>query len=297
MRPPALIDAALHRGYDFAVFASAKLTSPEFDRTVFASIRDRIPLETPGESVVARDQEITRRFLDFLDNRAASSPFFGVLFYDSPHGYAFPEDQEPIFTPMEETIDYMALTAESDPLPIMNRLKTSYHFIDEEVGRVLDALERTGRLDDTVVIVTSDHGEEVNDTGENYWGHNGNFSPVQLRVPLAIRWPGRESRRYAHRTSHADVAPTLLTGLFGVENAPAALGNGRLLTDESPRPAIIAASWESYAAIAGERIDVVLPAAGIESRRASDYGEWTGPPPDRAELVTAMEELSRFYRR
>jgi membrane-anchored protein YejM (alkaline phosphatase superfamily) len=39
------------------------------------------------------------------------------------------------------------------------------------------------------VIVTSDHGEEFNDTGKNYWGHNGNFSPYQVAVPLLVRGP------------------------------------------------------------------------------------------------------------
>jgi membrane-anchored protein YejM (alkaline phosphatase superfamily) len=87
---PVLIAELNQARYQFGVFASARLTSPEFDRTVFSEIRDRIPLQTPGSSTPERDREISRRMLAFLDERRRDQPFFGFLFYDSTHGYDYP---------------------------------------------------------------------------------------------------------------------------------------------------------------------------------------------------------------
>ncbi|TLN23568.1 DUF3413 domain-containing protein, partial [bacterium] len=87
-KPALMIDEAQKLGYRFGVFASAPLTSPEFDRTVFSSIRDKIALSVKGESAMERDGEITRRFEEFAAEKS-TAPFFSFLFYDSPHSYEF----------------------------------------------------------------------------------------------------------------------------------------------------------------------------------------------------------------
>jgi arylsulfatase len=82
--------------------------------------------------------------------------------------------------------------------------------IDAQVGRMLDALERTGQLENTLVIFMSDHGEMLGDHGLYLKGPY--FYEPLVRVPLILHWPGKIT---AGRTSHAlvelmDIAPTLL---------------------------------------------------------------------------------------
>jgi arylsulfatase A-like enzyme len=55
-------------------------------------------------------------------------------------------------------------------------------------GELLDALERAGVLDNTIVVITADHGEELDDHG--LWEHNHMFN-TNLRVPLIVVAPGR----------------------------------------------------------------------------------------------------------
>jgi len=82
--------------------------------------------------------------------------------------------------------------------------------IDDNVGRMLDALEETGQRENTVVIFMSDHGETLGDHGLLLKGNR--FYEGLVRVPLIVAWPGHFS---AGLVSDAlveltDVAPTLL---------------------------------------------------------------------------------------
>jgi choline-sulfatase len=82
--------------------------------------------------------------------------------------------------------------------------------IDENVGRMLDALERTGQAGNTLVIFTSDHGEMLGDHGLLKKGCR--FYEGLTRVPLIMRWPGRweEGLRSDALVELTDLAPTLL---------------------------------------------------------------------------------------
>ena len=90
--------------------------------------------------------------------------------------------------------------------------------VDFEFGLLMDKLELEGLLDDTYVIVTSDHGQLFERTT---FGHAGPLMyDSVLRIPLMIRAPGQSSRVDVHsRTCNIDLLPTLLT-LFGRELPP-----------------------------------------------------------------------------
>lgn len=91
---------------------------------------------------------------------------------------------------------------------------------DALVGRVVDALSRAGVLDDTIVIVTSDHGEHLGEKGRI--DHISTMYDPALHVPLVIRYP----RAFAPGTrvdglvSLVDIAPTLVDLCGASERAP-----------------------------------------------------------------------------
>jgi membrane-anchored protein YejM (alkaline phosphatase superfamily) len=233
--PPVLMQEVVRQGYDLAILGSAPLVSPEFNITVFGGI-DGLRVATPGDTPVERDRRVTRDMVAFLeDPDRRKKPFFGFLWLNSVHSYSVPDDAPRVFQPAWEQINYLALNKNFDPTPYFNRYRNALHFVDGEVGRVLDALRRSGTMDNTFVIVTSDHGEEFNDTGKNYWGHNGNFSPYQLQVPLMVRWPAWGLGEVNYLTSHFDLAPTLLQEIFGCSTAPAAYSVGTPLRQADDR--------------------------------------------------------------
>jgi membrane-anchored protein YejM (alkaline phosphatase superfamily) len=296
-QPPVLMETIASRGYQLGVYTSSRLTAPEFDRTVFAGVRNRIelhPVDSP--SSVERDRAITHRFLEFLDARRTDAPFFGFLFFDAPHDYNFPTDPPPLFLPVVSAVNHLELRNGKDPVPVRNRILNSVHFVDTQLGLILDRLEASGLLANTVVIVTGDHGEEFNENGLGYWGHNGNFSEYQTQVAMVMRWPGRAPQRVTHVTHHVDVAPTLMQDLFGATTPTDRYSNGRHLLDDSKREFVIVSNWNAFSIRQADRVDVVEPSGLVETFHA-DYRPWPDAPSQPAVMLQAAEALGRFYSR
>lgn len=82
--------------------------------------------------------------------------------------------------------------------------------IDDQVGRMLAALDETNQREETIVLFMSDHGEMLGDHGIYFKGPH--FYDEAVRVPLVFSWPGklREPHRVDGLTELVDLAPTLL---------------------------------------------------------------------------------------
>ncbi len=97
--------------------------------------------------------------------------------------------------------------------PILQQVRAHYlgnlSMIDKYLGRVLDALEARGALDDTIVVYSSDHGAHL---GDHDLIHKGTHYDSSARVPFVVRYPGVVAPRYVDGFSaHVDLLPTLLS--------------------------------------------------------------------------------------
>ena len=81
-------------------------------------------------------------------------------------------------------------------------------YADSQIGRLFDALNRRQLLEDTLVIVTGDHGESLGEHGER--DHGVFIYESVLRIPLMIRAPGVAPRRVSPVVRLIDVMPTVL---------------------------------------------------------------------------------------
>ncbi|MGN6222515.1 DUF3413 domain-containing protein [Pseudoxanthomonas sp.] len=292
--PPVLMRAFTGEGYAFSIQSSASLSHPPFDRTVFSSM-PRLPPRPEGRTPAERDRRITDRFLAFLQSRHGGQPFFGFLFYDAVHGYSLPAGGATPFRPFWERVDHIRLNNRTDPTGYRNRYRNALHHVDRLVGEILDGLRAQGLDRDTIVVITADHGEEFNDNGRNYWGHGSNFSDAQIKVPLFIRWPGRPGIDIHHRTSHFDVAPTLLAGVLGSPSPSRDYSVGGELRDATvDRDALIVGSYYNHAVVSPGEINVVQPGGYVRS-----LGPDLAPREVRslhgARLAGVLEQMSRFH--
>ncbi len=96
----------------------------------------------------------------------------------------------------------------------LRQLRATYYGmmreVDDQLGRLLDHLDATGAADDTVVIVTSDHGEQL---GDHWQLGKLSFFPASYHVPLLVRLPGTAGARgtvVRRFTEHVDLRPTVL---------------------------------------------------------------------------------------
>ena len=82
-------------------------------------------------------------------------------------------------------------------------------------NRCSPQLQQQGSSEQTIVVITSNHGQEFNETQSNSWGYGSNYSPIRCRCPWC--WPGRASRARSQEqaSSHLDLVPTLMKGMLG----------------------------------------------------------------------------------
>ncbi|MBO9475822.1 sulfatase-like hydrolase/transferase [Shimia sp. R10_1] len=79
--------------------------------------------------------------------------------------------------------------------------------VDHHIGRIFDWLGATGQVDDTMIVLTSDHGEMLGDLG--LWGKQNPFRTAS-HVPLMISHPSCSRQHVTHMSQSIDVAPTVL---------------------------------------------------------------------------------------
>jgi len=249
-RGPVFIDELKRQGYDLRVYASAKLSFPEFNKTCFAGVpREGIYDEPAGANGAEKDLGISEKFLSYLRSRDAKKPYFSFIFYDASHGNY---DPQPGLEKFKPAFGVSQLALNKDNVGgLFNRYKNSILGDDLLVGRIIKELEARGGLKDTAVLVLGDHGEAFLERGR--YGHNQGYSPEELRVPLVLYLPGRAPAELKHPTSHLDIVPTLLP-LAGVKNPAADYASGRSLFEAAGRPYLTAASWDTAGLITPDGI-------------------------------------------
>ena len=183
-----------------------------------------------NSTVLNHDRAVTAGAVEFLRNRnATDKPFFLLVGYLAPHF--------PLIVPQKYWDNYKGKV----PMPVipagyLDSLPRNYQhlrvgfsvtdvpeaevrkgrelyygltqWVDEEIGKVLAALEASGLADNTVVIYTSDHGENMGEHG--LWWKNSMFD-TSTRIPLIISWPKRWAggQRRAQACSLVDVVQTI----------------------------------------------------------------------------------------
>lgn len=143
--------------------------------------------------------------------------------------------------PERNRVLYEILGMEEDALEDVRGVMGVYHgmvrFVDDGLGQILDALERLGLREETIVVFCADHGDFMGEHRMTCKG--GVFYDCLTRVPLILSWPGQvaEGERDGSPVNLVDVVPTLLQ-LQGME-APGSMQGDPLptVTDEAGREA------------------------------------------------------------
>lgn len=289
---PVLIDALISNGYAFGVFAKSDFKRHKIADAVFRGIE--VHESFAGRTPDVRDRHMTDALFAFMqDQHRTGKPFFGFAFYKSTHfGYDYPRESA-LFSPARD-LNVALASARDDPTPYLNDYKNSVWYVDGLVGSLLRQMEAAGILENTVVLITSDHGEEFNDNHRNYWGHSGNFTRYQTQVPLLAYFPWKEPRRVVRPTSHVDIVPTLLQEALGCGDQVNDYSTGRNLFDAlDAQRAMVISSYVNHAVVVGNDVLVVYPML-LKKYRLDDIGSEAGSPPAQV-TAEVIEQMHRFY--
>lgn len=292
---PLFIDMLVNEGYNIQVFPSATFEKPPFHKRIFRRV-PHINTKTEGKTPFERDNKITEMAIDFLKEQNRSKPFYAFIFYDLPHAISIPEECRAKFQPSWDEPDYLALKNDIDRTPFFNLYKNCVYHTDNLIGQVLKQVEESDLLDNTIVIITADHGQEFNENKKNYWGHTSNFSDWQLKVPFILFDPsGRNPQVYNHMTTHYDIIPTILSRYFGVKNSTSDYSLGYDIDNSAGRYPIVVGDNNTFGFVFEDK---VVTTNEVGSVKVTD--RQLNPIPRSSlksvELQQAIEIKNRFYK-
>ncbi len=222
---PSLIKLLKKAGYYTGIITDAPEMSRIFDignfKNDFSEIKD---------IAFNNSAEVTNAALSFIKSRK-SNKFFLYLHYfgvhypyvpSEPYASIFERDgnnpqdrQVPIAENGSDIFDHIFKEASDNGITSLNHYICQYdgkiRIVDEQIGRLLDGLERLGLEKNVVIILTADHGEGF---GEHnlYCQHSYTIFDELIRVPLLVRYPGfkNENRIINRQIGLIDIMPTIL---------------------------------------------------------------------------------------
>ena len=190
---------------------------------------------------------------------------------------------------------------------LKERYRQEVEYVDRQIGDLLSALDRTGRRDETLVVMTADHGEGLGDHG--YVGHANALFEEQLRVPLILSWPGSLPAGMTVSTSVSlvDVLPTI-TDLLSIRDESVRSGRSLMplirqdpgadvdlpILAETFRPQ---ARWDRRAIISHGVKLIDSPGEGRTDLfdLARDPGELETEAEERTDLVSELKQMMANY--
>ena len=179
-----------------------------------------------------REKESFSSALKSLQGSPSSGNFHFIALDSTHYGYRWAEDFE---VPYEDYFNGSGIPTFPDEEEIAS-FKRRYHnsvaWIDFQVEEFVGELKKMGRYDNSVIIVTGDHGEEFYENGS--WFHSSSLLPAQTQVPILVKWPKGTVAPPQPSASHLDFLPSL-RDLLGFPEAPDLLGRSLLKPSQGER--------------------------------------------------------------
>ena len=256
-RKPVFVQLLQDLNYQFFIQANQNIQRDTTKRVLYGDID--VAKATGYGGNTRGDEQATSALLAQI--ATAKGNWFGHLILNATHHPYFADLANLPFQPSAK-IEMGLVNNQTDATPYFNQYLNAAWQIDKQIERLFLQLEELKQLSNTLVVITSDHGEEFNDNGQNYWGHGSNFTRYQLGVPLVIYWPDSQTGHlkqgaYSHQTSHQDVVATIMQDAFRCSNPLSDYSDGVSLFDPQPRK-IIAASYINTAFIDGTSVSAML---------------------------------------
>lgn len=241
-----LFDTLEYRNFDVNIFASSDLNWPEFRRTMFSKLNDKIVDKIPGLPW-QKDRELNNLVLSYLDKQSLKeNPFFSFVFFDAPHQASYPKSHSKFKPDNNGEKNYLTVNP-SQREYLFNQYKNSIYYNDMLLGEIIDRLKKLNLYEKTRIIVTADHGEEFFESGS--FGHNSSFSKEQIKPLFFMKIPNENPRTITEVTSHIDFVPTIMNWL-GVKNISSDYSLGfDLLNKNYTRDYAVVGNWNNNAIV------------------------------------------------
>ncbi len=161
--------------------------------------------------------------------------------------------------------------------------------VDAQIARVLNALRESGKLENTVVVITAGHGVPLgNERTDVDW------SRPCLHVPLVIHWPGTPSQRINMLTDHKDVMTTLMQRLLHVSTPANEYSQGQDLFSATRRHNWVTAASNNTLAVTTPALTLVLNSNGSYKTYNLQGEKLNDQTPQLSLLLQVLTDEKRF---
>ncbi|AHB69705.1 LPS biosynthesis-modulating metalloenzyme YejM [Cronobacter malonaticus] len=222
--PAALITALNQQGYQLGLFASDGFSSSLYRQALLSDFS--LPSAQPQS-----DDQTASQWISWLNKYSSEDNrwFSWVSF----NGTSIDEDtQQAAFT---------------------RRYARAAGNVDAQIDRVLAALKASGKLDNTVVIITAGRGIPLGQQQESFgWDRS------RIQVPLVIHWPGTPAQRVTKLTDHQDVMTTLMQRLLHVRTPAYEYSQGEDLFSPTRRNNWVVSADNNTLAVTTPQMTLVL---------------------------------------
>ncbi|ENI9448948.1 cardiolipin transport protein PbgA [Escherichia coli] len=221
--PAALITALNQQGYQLGLFSSDGFTSPLYRQALLSDF------SMPSVRTQSDEQTATQ-WINWLGRYAQEdNRWFSWVSFNGTN------------------ID------DSNQQTFARKYSRAAGNVDDQINRVLNALRDSGKLDNTVVIITAGRGIPLSEEEETFdWSHG------HLQVPLVIHWPGTPAQRINALTDHTDLMTTLMQRLLHVSTPASEYSQGQDLFNPQRRHYWVTAADNDTLAITTPKKTLVL---------------------------------------
>ncbi|HFI7315208.1 TPA: LPS biosynthesis-modulating metalloenzyme YejM [Escherichia coli] len=221
--PAALITALNQQGYQLGLFSSDGFTSPLYRQALLSDF------SMPSVRTQSDEQTATQ-WINWLGRYAQeNNRWFSWVSFNGTN------------------ID------DSNQQAFARKYSRAAGNVDDQINRVLNALRDSGKLDNTVVIITAGRGIPLSEDEETFdWSHG------HLQVPLVIHWPGTPAQRINALTDHTDLMTTLMQRLLHVSTPASEYSQGQDLFNPQRRHYWVTAADNDTLAITTPKKTLVL---------------------------------------
>jgi len=164
------------------------------------------------------DENTTQTAIRWMNT--TTEPFFLYINFQATHyPYEYPKNNSRFLPDEPASIftNYVHI-ADEDYEASQNRYDNSIYYMDKQIGKIINYLERERQLkDNTIIVLTADHGESLNNS-HGFLRHGYGVYEENAHIPLIFYIPGQASFVVEERVRHLDVVPTILN-LSGFESS------------------------------------------------------------------------------
>lgn len=211
LTPPLLLETLIANHYDMRAYTSPDYR-PEFHKTIFAGFKPEQIQEYSKGTGWQRDVKNTTDLIHYISAKERKNkPFFSFLFFQSTQTNNSSPEVSAIKNDYLDDVELSSSDTSKSISIIKSRYLNANHSVDSQLGRIFNALKKQQLEDNTIVIVTGDHGEQFSKKGLS--AHNATMSQEQSRVPLIIHMPGRSPSINTMMSSHLDIPSTIFSAL------------------------------------------------------------------------------------